>query len=342
MNYYNEFEPFAAQWLRNLEAAGHVAAGTVDERSILEVTPNDVSNATQAHFFAGIGIWSHALRCAGWPDDAAVWTGSCPCQPFSVAGKGDGFLDVRHLWPVWFGLIRECHPPVIFGEQVASPGGLEWFDSVCADLEGAGYAVGAADTCAAGFGAPHIRQRLYFVAIRLADAGETGRELFGGAARLHEDGTPRHDTARRSEAGWLGHADGERAGRDAGTGAGAEGGPRLRPVGDESRAPGAARGLGDAIGEGLEGHAGDGDDGAQPRRLDADAARPASTASGADWEWLPCRDGKWRPTQPGLRPLAHVSASRVGRLRAYGNGLCASQATGFVRAVMQTLGMEAT
>ncbi len=132
--YYNEFEPFAAQWLKNLSDAGHIARGRVDSRSILEVTGEDVGAATQAHFFAGIGVWSHALRLAGWPDDRPVWTGSCPCQPFSVAGRGKGTDDERHLWPDWFRLIRECRPPVVFGEQVASPDGLAWLDAVRADL----------------------------------------------------------------------------------------------------------------------------------------------------------------------------------------------------------------
>ncbi len=162
--FYNENDPFAAQWLRNLIAAGHIAPGVVDERSIEDVTPDDLRGFTQCHFFAGVGVWSLALRRAGWPDDKPVWTGSCPCQPFSAAGKGNGFADERHLWPAFFHLISECKPGVIFGEQVASKDGLGWLDLVQTDLETENYAVGAVDLCAAGFGAPHIRQRLFWVA----------------------------------------------------------------------------------------------------------------------------------------------------------------------------------
>lgn len=111
--YYNEIDPYAAQWLRNLVAAGHIAAGDVDERSIEDVTPDDIRNYTQCHFFAGIGVWSYALRRAGWPDDKPVWTGSCPCQPFSAAGQGGGFDDERHLWPHFHYLIEQCRPPVV-------------------------------------------------------------------------------------------------------------------------------------------------------------------------------------------------------------------------------------
>ncbi|MGK4889941.1 DNA cytosine methyltransferase [Salmonella enterica] len=162
--YYNEIDPFAAQWLRNLIADGHIAPGEVDERSIEDVTPDDLRGFTQCHFFAGIGVWSHSLRLAGWPDSRPVWTGSCPCQPFSQSGKRRGFNDPRHLWPTWRQLIKECAPYVIFGEQVTSKDGLTWFDAVQLDLEEAEYAVAVVDLCAAGFGAPHIRQRLFWVA----------------------------------------------------------------------------------------------------------------------------------------------------------------------------------
>jgi DNA (cytosine-5)-methyltransferase 1 len=161
--YYNEFDPFAAAWLRELIKAGQIAEGEVDERSIEDIKPDELRKFTQCHFFAGIGVWSYALRSAGWPDDRPVWTGSCPCQPFSAAGKRGGTSDERHLWPAFYHLIGECQPPVVFGEQVASKDGLDWIDTVQADMEAAGYAFGANDLCSAGFGAPHIRQRLYFV-----------------------------------------------------------------------------------------------------------------------------------------------------------------------------------
>lgn len=95
------------------------------------------------------------------------------CQPFSAAGRGDGFIDERHLWPAWFHLIEVCRPRLVLAEQVASNDGLGWLDLVSNDLEGSDYAVGANDLCAAGFGAPHIRQRLFLGAYdtRLALSG---------------------------------------------------------------------------------------------------------------------------------------------------------------------------
>lgn len=69
---YNEIEPFAAQWLRNLCSAGHIANGDVNERSIVELNPRDLDGYTQCHFFAGIGVWSYALRLAGWPDSSGT------------------------------------------------------------------------------------------------------------------------------------------------------------------------------------------------------------------------------------------------------------------------------
>lgn len=170
--YYNEHDAYAAQWIRNLIKAGHVAPGEVDERSIVDVKPSDVVGFVQCHWFAGIAGWSYALRLAGWPDDRPVWTGSCPCQPFSVAGAQRGSEDERHLWPTFFGLIRERRPARVFGEQVAGPAGLAWWDHVAADLEGEGYAAAAADLPASCVGGSHARQRIYWVA---ADtAGEHG------------------------------------------------------------------------------------------------------------------------------------------------------------------------
>lgn len=372
---YNEIEPYAVEWLRNLERAGHVAPGRVESRSIVELTPADVAGATQFHTFAGIGVWSHALRLAGWPDDLPVWTGSCPCQPWSVAGGGGGFDDERHLWPEWFRLIRECRPPVVLGEQVASKSGLAWLDAVFADMEGAGYACAAFDLCAAGVGAPHIRQRLYFAAIRLGDSGEVGRgwgthvggsnldrkaagrpqgerlvescsqngrladsdtagrgELWRGGLPEDGDAPQRDDTDGRGATGCA------RARRDTGTGACAQGGAVVRAVGDAPVAPGAVGWLGDADDAGPQGHAGPEDVGLQGAS-GANGPTPTAGFWGAV-EWLPCRDGKWRPTQPGLFPLAHGVAGRVGKLRAYGNAIVAPLAVEFCRAVLECLREE--
>jgi len=162
--YYNEFDPFAANWLRELIKEGLIADGVVDERSIKDVQPGDLRGFTQHHFFAGIGGWSYALRLAGWPDDKAVWTGSCPCQPFSAAGLELGADDERHLWPEFLRLISERTPSVVFGEQVSRAIGHGWLDTVANDLEAKGYAVAAAVLPACSVGAPHTRYRIFFVA----------------------------------------------------------------------------------------------------------------------------------------------------------------------------------
>jgi len=222
-DYYNEFDPYAAAWLRNLVAAGLIPAGDVDERSIVDVRGDDLAGYVQCHFFAGIAGWPLALRLAGWPDDRPVWTGSCPCQPFSAAGKRKGTADARHLWPDFFRLIRECSPPVVFGEQVASADGRDWLAGVRADLEDMAYAVGAADLCAAGVSAPHIRQRLWWVAD--ADEGQRGRLADGegrigdgpAAGRVEGDSFAQSGGATRRLAdadGGMGDADDAGQGRD--------------------------------------------------------------------------------------------------------------------------------
>ncbi len=203
--YYNENDPYAAEWLRNLIAAKLIAPGIVDERSIVDVQPDDLKGYTQVHLFAGIGGWSYAARLAHWPDDKPLWTGSCPCQPFSTAGKQRGTADERHLWPEMHRLVAALRPSVVVGEQVASRAGLNWLDGVCSDLEGAGYATGAIDLCAASVGAPHIRQRLWWVA-HSSGAGPQGSGS-GWGPRQGREGTA---AERGGEAGWMGDADSPR------------------------------------------------------------------------------------------------------------------------------------
>lgn len=461
---YNENDPYTAQWLRNLVSAGHIAEGEVVERDIQEVRADDVKEAVEFHAFAGIGGWSYALRLAGWPDDIGVWTGSCPCQPFSVAGRKGGFRDERHLWPEWFRLIKACKPPFIFGEQVCSSAvlghqgegsripdeiseaeprarscssravpraqegsrlrpyepyfgatgenrrwgmrdkrpaiqlgwwqdvgqpidrqdrpherihteqctgrlprgeqrdgrlgrsanvtdsprdheqaagslkraigaardelakaiGGEWFGTVCADLESAGYLVGATVLAAASIGAPHIRQRLFFVA---HSQHAEWREKHGPG----EDGCDRQDRGREEACGQ----------------------PRARRE---------VRAVGDAALNGERAH------NRQPGESDVKPFKAGGPGFSvwSDVEWLECTDGKARPTQPGLFPLAsglpramgsmqpalrqlaeldglgnkslaRAKRNRVGRLTGYGNAIVVPLAQAFIEAVQEVI-----
>jgi len=179
--YYNEHDKFAAAWLRELIKKNLIAPGDVDERDIQKVKGSDLDGYTQVHFFAGIGGWSYALRLSGWDDSRSVWTGSCPCQPFSAAGKRQGEADARHLWPEMRRLIAERSPAICFGEQVASDDGCRWLAGVFTDMEELEYRVAGADLCAASVAAPHARQRLWW----LANAGRVGRERWRKVQPTH-------------------------------------------------------------------------------------------------------------------------------------------------------------
>lgn len=340
--YYNEIDPYAAQWLRNLIEAGHIAAGVVDERSIEDVTPGDLRGFTQCHFFAGIGVWSYALRQSGWSDDRAVWTGSCPCQPFSDAGKGAGFDDERHLWPHFHYLIEKLRPETVFGEQVASKDGLAWFDLVQTDLEGTGYAAAAIDICAAGFGAPHIRQRLFWVAdFHCEQRNGSGYEreagwhessvgsAIGGLANTCSERFNRiNPLLQRQELGRdaedMSEATGDcKAGGVAHSNGGNSSAERKQCIGKHGQQQediGTLRGANAGFGN---------------RHNGTDAGAKATNGYWRDADWLLCRDGKWRPVEPGTFPLAHGATQRVGRLRAYGNAINAEVAKGFIEAYME-------
>ena len=174
--YYNEIDEYAARWLRNLISRNIIAPGDVDTRDIRDVAADDLKGYDQCHFFAGIGVWSYALRSAGWEDSLPVWTGSCPCQPFSTAGFKLGEADERHLWGEFRRLITGRLPRVVLGEQVASPMGIAWFDGVAGDCEALGYAAGAVRLSARCAGAPHLRRRLYWSAVCVGNADGAGRE----------------------------------------------------------------------------------------------------------------------------------------------------------------------
>lgn len=325
--YYNEIDPYAAQWLRNLIDAGLIAPGVVDTRSIEDITPYDLKGFTQCHFFAGSGAWSLALRRAGWPDSRPAWTASCPCQPFSAAGKGLGFDDERHLWPSTHWLIGQRRPVAIFGEQSASAHANDWIDLVQTDLEAMGYAFGACAFPSASVGAPHIRDRAYWVAHPNGKCMEASEQCGAGgrfefadrsaAFRLDDSKRQRQHAGRArnyrghvgqqlsaaSQDGWMAHANGKRS----------QGGILW---GEDSQR------------QDINGSFGCGS---------ADCGPGPVNGFWSDADWLFCGDGKWRAVEPGLMPLVNGATARVGKIRAYGNAINVEAATAFVKAYMMVV-----
>jgi DNA (cytosine-5)-methyltransferase 1 len=188
MNYYNEFDKDMALWIKQLIKEKLIPYGDVDTRDIKEVEPNDIKNYTQCHFFAGIAGWPLALKLAQWPEDKEVWTGSCPCQPFSSAGKQKGNLDERHLWPEFMRLIKQCKPKRIFGEQVERAIKFNWLDGISSDLETENYSVGSIVFGAHSVGSPHIRKRLYWLAHSKYNGCNQSKETTSKQNQDREDG----------------------------------------------------------------------------------------------------------------------------------------------------------
>lgn len=321
---YNEVEPYAAAWLRNLIGFGELPDGVVDGRSIVDVRGDDLAGCDELHFFAGVGVWARAVAEAeevtGHRLARPLFTGSCPCQPLSVAGRQQGHADQRHLWPAFHHLIAERRPATILGEQVAGKDGREWMAAVRHDLEASGYAVGTAILPAGGYGAPHIRYRMFW----MADANQVqrGRRVRdervvnrASGERVEGDGQP----ARSGEVRGVADAEGMR-------------GRGWQPNSDHDQGPADSR-------EGWMVHNG----------TDARDRPGPADSFWSDADWIFCRDNKWRPIEPGSFPLVDGSAfrlgsggpyegmSRAGMLRGYGNALVLPVARAFVECAMEAL-----
>jgi DNA (cytosine-5)-methyltransferase 1 len=271
-----------------------------------------------------------ALRLAGVPDEFPLWTGSCPCQPFSVAGQQKGFADERHLWPIWAKLIAQSRPAIVLGEQVA--GAAAWLRLVRGDLEAVGYAVGAIPVEAASAGAYHLRDRFWFVAYSESEQARAARQPW-------QCGDV-DDAARLAEREPFGQT-------DASTN---EGQTRRVPVGAGGAGSAGALADDDDDDERLQGRR------LQSERTDQQPARPDGMADadggnpGAERQqrsgeqrlkpedgslgWVVGADGKSRCVKSGIRLLAHGVFARASKLRAYGKAIDLRPAAAFIEAAL--------
>lgn len=313
--YANENDKNAAHWLTKIP----IQIDHVDSRSIKDVQANDLQNFTQCHFFAGIGGWPLALSLAGWPDAIPVWTGSCPCQPFSAAGKRKGINDERHLWPEFLRLIDECRPATIFGEQVASKDGRDWLTTVRTDLEALGYAVGAADLSAASVGAPHIRQRFFWVAYSDMHGCNQRRSCF--STKKHDGivGNGSHCRLANCVSKRLEERQEQPTRQELAT---------VKRSGDAARV---ADGQSDRREQGIANHRG------SHSRIRTQGEFGLPAWDGSNIEFIQCQDGKSRPVKSGVCVLAHGIPGRVAQLRGLGNAIVPQVAAEFVAAFMDAM-----
>jgi DNA (cytosine-5)-methyltransferase 1 len=314
---YNEIDANAVAVLREFVACGLIAPGDVDGRSIKEVTANDIRGYTQCHFFAGAGLWSVAARIAGWSDRRPLWTASCPCQPFSGAGKQGGTDDPRHLWPDLYRIIRTARDagqpiPIIVGEQVAGSLGYDWFDGVRSDLAREKIAARTIDIPACAVDAPHERNRLWWCAV--ADT----QEQRGGAGLCKDRSIGHRAFFADRNGGDIVLADAQSLSRG-----------REQPQrGSQGRTP---DGFADAVGS-----LADADilelqrqpSAGQQRIHEQDAGpRPGHNSFGrngsfwADAEWIACHDGKARRAKPEISMLVDGMVGRIDLWRLAGNSI---------------------
>ena len=349
--YYNEFDNHAAEWLRNLIAEGLIADGDVDGRPIEEVTPNDLEGYTQCHFFAGIGGWSYALRLAGWSDERPVWTGSCPCQSFSTAGKRQGASDERHLWPDWFRLIEKCQPPTVFGEQVAGAIGFGWLDAVATDFESQDYAFGSAVLSGFTVGAHHKRQRLWFV----ADSDQSGREAWIANGMGKKSHPSRDAEQSADESAFVADSQYTRSQRRLRGRSNEERQSVNRHAGCDSPVDCQEPKLANTLCERFAGSGGLGESGnptASQNREKYRTDNVSGECSPPNWEaieWVECQDGKTRPipVEPNVQPLVNGIPEVLDRegnphqysysnaLKGVGNAIIPEVGAEFIRAYVE-------
>lgn len=178
-----------------------LAAEWAGFQNIFHADNNDFCRQALEHQFPNSDSYADITTTdfSKYRDRITVLTGGFPCQPFSLAGKRKGAADDRYLWPAMLDIIRQVRPTWIIGENVIGiasmvlPGTVTkvenetnllcedhrvieteeqrfFIDRICEDLEQAGYSVQPLVIPACSIGAPHKRDRVWFVA-RLDEAG---------------------------------------------------------------------------------------------------------------------------------------------------------------------------
>lgn len=316
-----------------------------------------------------------------WRGRIDVLTGGFPCQPFSLAGQRKGADDDRYLWPQMLRAIREIQPRWVVGENVAgiltmvqpgseTPLGREaalfgetdrervllrqeyTVETICASLEREGYAVQPFVIPACAVGAPHRRDRVWFIARRIASNPDLDRHRYGQNQQIPV--TERQGTSHDSPCGQDGittHTDEHRS-TPRTTGSGTESSRRtdLPQPGERRDTPQRPDGL-----HGLPRPAAHAQRTGREELHHSQEPNETPATPRSDWEELPAlRWAGFPTTQPVIRrgddgipfnvdDLAISFAKwRQESIKAYGNAWCVPVAYEIFRAIQQVEDEEAT
>jgi DNA (cytosine-5)-methyltransferase 1 len=290
-------------------------------------------------------------------DHVDVIAGGYPCQPFSNAGKRKGKEDPRHLWPYVFDAIRELRPRYALMENVRGHLTLG-FGDVLADLASCGYSAEWQIIPASSVGAPHRRDRLFFVAYPDGErshrteiyADETGKSSLSNAPGCGQTMAD-SDSSPKTERGKCPDASSQSASRRNDI-RGSRGDARKIGLGGSRKNPGA---MADSDGGRLEERKSE-TESAEVFSVRSESGRAVADSDGFvvgvdrsssdfrtqgtggdDYRRGEARNdfGKWWETEPDVGRVAHGIPARVDRLRGLGNAVVPQVAEFVGRKIME-------
>ena len=215
---FYHYSPESAAFDLGLERAGMRCVGQVEIepfcQKVLAKHWPDVWRWNDVKTLTGETVRQHC-------ETVDLLCGGVPCQPASVAGKRKGAADHRWLWPDFLRLVSEVNPVWVLAENPRGVfsidvEGVQFSEWIAREFAARGYELLPVELAAENVGAPHRRERIFFLGRRLDDAGRKRLEARWTGSEQTAIGEVLNDQPERASAADLAHANGnesERRGR---------------------------------------------------------------------------------------------------------------------------------